>query len=138
MNKGNLIKIFVCGIMIFLLSYTAKVYSEPTAKVSSESAAADYEENISEVIGKQDPFEMVTPIADAKKKLFEKMLGSREEVIELAPDLYVETVMLKFLRASNLERVVANLTSGYGTVSSDVETNSLIVCDTQEKLKRIH
>jgi type II secretory pathway component GspD/PulD (secretin) len=114
--------------MILLLGYTSEVRSEP----------ADYdEENMSEIIGKQDPFKMVTPIADAKKRLFEKMIGSQEDVTEQAPDLFVETVMLKFLRASNLERVVANLTSGYGAVSSDVETNSLIVCDTQEKLKRI-
>ncbi len=128
MNKGNLIKLFICCIMIFLLGYTAEVRSEPV----------DYdEENISELIGKQDPFKMVTPIADAKKRLFEKMIGSREDVAEQAPDLYVETVMLKFLRASNLERIIANLNSGYGAVSSDVETNSLIICDTQETLKRI-
>ncbi len=128
MNKGNLIKLFICCIMIFLLGYTAKVQSEP----------ADYdEENISELIGKQDPFKMVTPIADAKKRLFEKMIGSREDVTEQAPDLYVETVMLKFLRASNLERIIANLNSGYGAVSTDAETNSLIICDTQETLKRI-
>ena len=129
MNKGNLTKLFICCcMMIFLLGYTAEVCSEPV----------DYdEENISEIIGKQDPFKMVTPIADAKKKLFEKMISSREDVTEQTPDLYVETVMLKFLRASNLERIVANLTSGYGAVSSDVETNSLIICDTQETLERI-
>ncbi len=129
MNKGNLIKLFICCcIMIFLLGYTGKV--------RSESVVYD-EENISELIGKQDPFKMVTPIADAKKKLFEKMIGSREDVAEQTPDLYVETVMLKFLRASNLERIIANLNSGYGAVASDAGTNSLIICDTQEKLKRI-
>lgn len=128
MNKGKLIKLFICSTTILLLGYSSEVRSEP----------ADYdEESISEIIGKQDPFKMVTPIADVKKKLFERMLGSKEEVIEKAPDLYVEAIMLKFLRAANVESIVANLTSGYGVVTSDVETNSLIICDTKERLKWI-
>lgn len=128
MSKGKTIKIFMCSMMILLLGYTSEVCSKP----------GDYdEESISEIIGKQDPFKMVTPIADAKKRLFAKMIGSKEDVIVKAPDLYVEAIMLKFLRASNVERIVANLTSGYGVVTSDTETNSLIICDTKERLKWI-
>lgn len=125
MNKTNWLKIFVCYVVAIVLITAGPVQSEPGRMLP----------DIKEAIGKNDPFERVRPIVEAKKMIAQKISPQEEEVE--APDLFMETVMLKFLRAGNIERVVTNLTSSYGTVAVDRETNSLIICDTQERVKRI-
>jgi type II secretory pathway component GspD/PulD (secretin) len=89
-----------------------------------------------EPIGKDDPFEVVSPIVEAKKKIIQRFTG-KTEIIEVIPDMFVETVMLKFLRAGNLEKAVTPLNSDYGTIAVDHETNSLIICDSAEKVAMI-
>jgi len=51
--------------------------------------------------------------------------------------LFVETVSLKFLEADNLKTALQNMSSQYGTITTNKETNSLIICDTKENLDRI-
>jgi general secretion pathway protein D len=57
-------------------------------------------------------------------------------VIE-TPDLFVQTVMLKFLKAENIAPIASGLVSSYGTSAIDEDTNSIILCDDEENLKRI-
>ena len=130
MNSFKLNKTIVCSVLAIILLLGASVHSEPP-KAGSDTL---------ESIGKNDPFETVKPLVQAKKKLVEKFTGSRESEPmpeEVTPDLFLETIMLKFLQAINLERVVANLNTSYGTVSVNEETNSLIICDTRENLDKI-
>ena len=130
MNKRNVIKMLVCCIMLMILGYTSHV----------RSALDGTDESMLDAVGKKDPFRMVTPIIEAKKNILRKISGSKTNTtmgLETKPDLYVETVMLKFLRAGNLERVVSNLTSDFGVVTVDKETNSLIICDGEQNLGRI-
>ncbi len=130
MNKRNVIKMLVCCIMLMILGYTSQV----------RSALDGTDEGMLDAVGKKDPFRMVTPIIEAKKNILRKITGSRTNTtlaLEAKPDLYVETVMLKFLKAGNLERVVSNLTSDFGIVAVDKETNSLIICDGEQNLGRI-
>ncbi len=54
-----------------------------------------------------------------------------------APDLFVQTVMLKFLKAENVEAIASTLNSSFGSVAIDEDTNSVILCDDEENLKRI-
>jgi type II secretory pathway component GspD/PulD (secretin) len=62
----------------------------------------------------------------------------RQAIIEIPrPELFVETVTLKFLDAKNLEPVIKNMSSDYGSISIDEKSNSLIVCDTKENLEMI-
>lgn len=51
--------------------------------------------------------------------------------------LEVVTVNLKFLEAANLEPVIGRLLTAYGLVASNVNSNSLIICDVPENLPRI-
>jgi len=51
--------------------------------------------------------------------------------------LIIETVSLKFLDADNLKPVLEKMVSQYGAVSSNVENNSVIICDTAENMVRI-
>ena len=53
------------------------------------------------------------------------------------PELFVETVTLKFLNAKSLKTSITNMSSGYGSMEPDAKGNSLIICDTQENLKKI-
>ncbi len=129
MNRANIIKILVCCIMLMVLGYAGQV----------RSALDSTDESMLDSIGKKDPFKMVTPIIEAKRNILQKIAGSKTNPIqlEIKPDLYVETVMLKFLKAANMERIVSNLTSDYGVVAVDKESNSLIVCDGEQNLVRI-
>lgn len=128
MNRTNVIKILICCIMLMTLGYTSEVRSELDST----------NQNMLDSIGKKDPFRMVSPIIGAKENILQKIAGTRSSAaLEATPDLFVATVMLKFLKAANLERVVSNLTSSYGVVAVDKESNSLIVCDGEENLERI-
>jgi len=129
MNRANIIKILVCCIMLMVLGYAGQV----------RSALDGTDESMLDSIGKKDPFKMVTPIIEAKRNILQKIAGSKTNTVglEIKPDLYVETVMLKFLKAANMERIVSNLTSNYGVVAVDKESNSLIVCDDEENLVRV-
>ena len=116
--------------MLMALGYAGQV----------RSALGSTDESMLDSIGKKDPFKMVTPIIEAKKNILQRITGSKTNTtmgFETKPDLYIETVMLKFLKAANLERVVSNLTSNYGVVAVDKESNSLIICDGEQNLARI-
>ena len=54
-----------------------------------------------------------------------------------APELFVETVTLKFLDAKNLQTAIGGMSSTVGSISADTKTNSLIICDTKQNLQRI-
>ncbi|MFH1372154.1 MAG: secretin N-terminal domain-containing protein [Planctomycetota bacterium] len=53
------------------------------------------------------------------------------------PPLFVQTVTLKFLNAPNLKNALAKMSSEYGSIGVDDNTNSLIICDTKENLEKI-
>jgi len=132
MNRTNVIKTLVCCIMLMTLGYTSEVWSELDTT----------NQNMPDSIGKKNPFQMVSPLIEAKNNIIQKMVGAQSQsqsaaALEATPDLFIETVMLKFLKAANLERVVSNLTSSYGVVAVDNETNSLIVSDDKGNLERI-
>lgn len=53
------------------------------------------------------------------------------------PALFVRTVTLKFLKAANLKNALDKMTTEYGAIGIDDNTNSLIICDTNDNLQRI-
>jgi type IV pilus assembly protein PilQ len=55
----------------------------------------------------------------------------------IKPELFLETVSLKFLDARNVSNTITNMTSTFGSVSINEKTNSLIICDTNESLSKI-
>jgi len=54
-----------------------------------------------------------------------------------APDLFLETVVLKFLDAQSLQGVLQKMVSAHGAATINEKNNSVVVCDTQENLARI-
>jgi len=86
-------------------------------------------------------------IWDTKENL-EKIIAQIQEADQTAippqtiieatnPELFLETVTLKFLDAKNLEVAIKGMSSDYGIISIDEKSNSLIVCDTKENLEII-
>ena len=122
MNNSIFTRIFFCIFLLFVLSGPSQLNSAPD-KAGQE---------VSENVGKSDPFETIKPFSNAINRI--RPVTSSTNFV---PDLFVETVMLKFLRAKNLEKAIKMMSSDYGSITTDSETNSLIICDIQEKLERI-
>jgi type IV pilus assembly protein PilQ len=90
-------------------------------------------QTITQEVGRENPFakipravQPVTPLA----------LQSSQS-IEVAPELFVRTIMLKFLDAKSLKQAIDKMSSMYGTMAINEKNNSLIVCDTKEQLDKI-
>ena len=84
-------------------------------------------------VGREDPFATL-----AEKNPAASQQNQEEPVVvEQRPDLFVETVTLKFLRANSLKGAIENMSSEYGSISIDTKSNSLIVCDTNDNLPKI-
>jgi len=58
-------------------------------------------------------------------------------VSEEAPDLAMETVVLRFLNAVSLRTVLERMVTSFGAVAVNETNNSVIICDTVENLPKI-
>jgi len=122
MNKRKFVKKIICIILIISACYcTAK--SQPTLDAQS----------VAQEVGRENPFAKIsrpaTPVSP--------MILPSSQVIEAAPELFVQTIMLKFLDAKSLMQAINKMSSAYGTMAINEKNNSLIVCDTKEQLKKI-
>jgi type II secretory pathway component GspD/PulD (secretin) len=122
MNKSKCIKRIICIILIICACYDS-AQSQPTLDA----------QDIAQEVGRENPFAKiprpVTPVAPIPVH--------SSQTIEVAPDLFVQTVMLKFLDAKSLMQAINNMSSTYGTMAINEKNNSLIVCDTKERLEKI-
>jgi general secretion pathway protein D len=75
-------------------------------------------------------------ICDTQKNL-EMILNEIKKIDKPTPGLFVQTITLKFLEAKNLKIAIDRMSSQYGSIATDSTTNSLIICDTKEKLEEI-
>jgi type IV pilus assembly protein PilQ len=123
MNKPKYAKkTFLCTILIICAWY-GPAQSQPTLDAQS----------IAQEVGRENPFakipravQPITPIA----------LQSSQPIEEI-PELFVQTIMLKFLDAKSLKQAIDNMSSRYGTMAINEKNNSMIVCDTKEQLEKI-
>ncbi len=122
MNKPKCVKKILCIILIICACY-GRAQSQPTLDA----------QRITQEVGRENPFakipravQPVTPIA----------LQS-SQVLEAIPELFVRTMMLKFLDAKSLRQAIEKMSSVYGTIAINEKNNSLIVCDTKEQLDKI-
>ena len=82
--------------------------------------------------GRENPFAKISrPAASSPMAPLLTSLGADEE----KPELFMQTVMLKFLDAKSLQQAVSRMSSEYGTVAVNQKNNSLIICDTKENLE---
>ena len=90
----------------------------------------------------KDPFTQLYPdnsvsIPDTVPEDTTEVISGPIDEQEPAPELFIETVVLKFLDAKSLIQIIENMSSEYGTVSINEKNNSLIICDTKEQLTKI-
>lgn len=119
----------VCILAVILLGFVnpAKSDTEPESQ-----------DTTNETVGKQNPFEVVQPITEIRRNLLQKNSGSSiSSIVDFQGDLSVRSVMLKFLQAKNVESAVRGMLSSSGVVTTDEQTNTLIICDTPERLNVI-
>jgi type II secretory pathway component GspD/PulD (secretin) len=76
-------------------------------------------------------------ICDTKENLARIVEEVRKADRIPAQIMFAETVILKFLDAKNLKKALDNMSSKYGIIEADDNTNSLIVCDTKSNLEKI-
>lgn len=86
-------------------------------------------------IGRDNPFAAILKSAQTSLPAVPQTATVPET--EEVPELFLDTVTLKFLDAKNLETIVGRMVSGYGSVVANLKNNSLIICDTRENLVRI-
>ena len=129
MSKRNSFKLLICLLAIILLGPVDWAKSDPPP---------DTDNTTSETVGKQNPFEVVRPITEIRRNLLQGSSSSiSSSVADEGPLLSVRSVMLKFLRAENVESAARGLLSASGVITTDKETNTLIICDTPERIKMI-
>ena len=123
MNKPKYAKmIFFCAIL------TIGVWCGP-----AQSQLASDTQRITQAVGRENPF---AKIPRAVRPVSPVALNS-SQYVEEAPELFVETIMLKFLDARSLKEAIGNMPSRYGSIATNEKNNSLIVCDTKEHLAKI-
>jgi len=125
MNKPRYAKIAFCGIILTAVFWYGWTQAQP---VNSES-----EQNSTLEVGRDDPFANFF----SNEKSTAQKVSQTSQLVEEKPELFVETVILKFLDAKNLKPAIASMSSKYGSISIDDKSNSLIVCDTKENLGKI-
>lgn len=64
-------------------------------------------------------------------------ISAGDASLQSPPELLVQTVTLKFLEAGNLKAALSRMLSANGAMAVDDNTNSLIICDTEENLEKI-
>lgn len=84
-------------------------------------------------IGRSNPFEN---IPKPQILIQQQVLDQTEPIVE-APDLFVETVTLKFLDPVSLQQAIAGMSSSFGSIIANKDGKTLIICDTREKIDRI-
>jgi type II secretory pathway component GspD/PulD (secretin) len=87
--------------------------------------------------GRDDPFASLTLKQEPIQLLMPQDVNGSKQIKETKPDLFVETIALKFLDAKSLSTVIESMSSAYGSISIDEKANALIVCDSREILDRI-
>ena len=123
MNKPKYAKIILCCVISTIGVWYGLAQSQPVLGAQSKTLA----------VGRDNPFaEIPRVIQPASPRVVQSL-----EPVEEAPELFVQTIMLKFLDAESLQEAIGNMSSQYGTIVTNKKNNSLIVCDTKEHLEKI-
>ena len=121
MIKPTYVKIILCFLFVALcLSY--------------ESGLSQQIDKGQLGVGRENPF---SQFSEEKKPSVSQGVSETTGIEEYTPELFVETITLKFLDAKNLKLAIASMSSEYGSISIDGKSNSLIICDIKENLERI-
>jgi type II secretory pathway component GspD/PulD (secretin) len=131
MSEREFLKIALSALMITACLCSGSVYSQETAAEQNVSGG----ETGRAKIGRENPFAGVPE--EIKSDVSQQTAYAAAGVKGNKPDLFVETVLLKSLNAQSLKSAIGNMSSEHGSIAVDTKSNSLIICDTKENLKKI-
>ncbi len=125
MNKPKYVKIIFCACLLTAGVCHHRAQSQPVQSKAEPSSTLD--------VGRDNPF---AKLPEKKDPTPQEVFQSSQPVEEM-PELFLETITLKFLDAQNLIQATANMLSKYGSMAMNQKDNSLIICDTKENLAKI-
>jgi type IV pilus secretin PilQ/predicted competence protein len=133
MNKLAYIKLLVFAVILALGARPGLALAEPPAAEAARNAAPEPAKNPARDAGGGNPFADFFNSSKGGQQTDPHRLPAAKE----KPELFLESITLKFLDAKNLADIVANMSSEYGSVTTDAKSNSLIICDTRDRLDKI-
>jgi type IV pilus assembly protein PilQ len=125
MNKHRYEKIIFFGIILTAVFWYGWTQAQP---VNSES-----EQNSSSKVGRDDPFANFF----SNEKSTAQKVSQTSQIVGEKPELFLETITLKSLGAESFKAVIEGMSSSYGSVSIDKNSNTLIIYDTKEALAKM-
>lgn len=118
---------------ILLLCSIATVASISNGTSETQPAQIEEVQNIAPEVDEDNPFASFF----SNKQTTTQRISLPAVMIEEKPELFLESVTLKFLDARNLANTISNMSSEYGEISVDSKNNSLIICDTNDVISKI-
>ncbi len=124
MIKPMYVKIILCFLLITLcLSYESGLSQQID---NNQLGKVD--------VGREDPF---SQFPEEKKPSVSQGVSETTGIEQSSPEMFFETITLKFLDAGSVRATLEGLCSENGRISVDSKSNSLIICDTEQSLERI-
>ena len=111
MNNINHIKIILGVVILTIGIWHSQAQSKPTQRSLGKDITMD--------VGRINPF---GKILHKKKPTLQKNSES-DPLFTTLPDLFLETITLKFLDAKSLRTAMTNMSSEYGSISVDNKSN---------------
>jgi len=128
MNNAGCKRIIVLCVVLTLMASLAVADSPAAPPESNQPPVSD--------VGRDDPFGRISDIKSVSQDV--SATAQQYDLLgKAAPDLFVQTITLRFLSAKNLKAAVDKMSSVSGSIGVDDNTNSLIICDTKENLEKI-
>jgi len=124
MTKQRYVRILLCSLLVSMC----------LCHVSAQSQQTDNHQTSEIDVGREDPF---AQLIQKQKPPLQQKISAPTTIDEQPPELFVETVTLKFLDAKNVKAAIGKISSTHGSISVDGKSNSLIICDTKENLEKI-
>ncbi len=123
MNRSKYAKILLCACLLAVVMLKARSAQSNSAQISIMD------------VGRDDPFAALP--RNEKITIPQKVTQTPSIELEEVPVLFLETITLRFLNAKNLEGIIKSMSSRYGSLGADQNTNSLIICDSRDYLNKI-
>ena len=108
MNRPKYVKVILYCVILAISVWYGLGQSQPVLGAQSKAST----------VGRENPF---AEIPRSVQPMLPSIIRSSSE--EEAPELFVETVKLKFLDATTLSAAIKSMSSPYGSISADPKSN---------------
>jgi len=119
---------------VFITALCFLMVSVCMSNAEVQSQQVDAEQTKTVDLGRENPFAKLgtnetMPVLPAPSRI--------TGILQDVPELFVQTVMLRFLDAKSLKQAIDGMSSEFGNIAINEKNNSLIVCDKKENLAKI-